>query len=99
MSERRRCPRRAGPDVPWAEARVRPGRDVVVVDLGAGGARVEGPTRLMPGARVVLQLRAQERMVAVSGQVVRCEVAVLDQQQGIRYLSALRFDGLVPPLE
>jgi hypothetical protein len=53
----------------------------------------------MPGARVVLQLRAQERMVAVSGQVVRCEVAVLDRQQGIRYLSALRFDGLVPPLE
>jgi len=73
-------------------ARVRPGRDVSLLDLGDDGALVEGTTRLMPGSRVVLQLQTCERSVAVAGQVVRCEVASLDRDRGIRYRGALRFD-------
>jgi hypothetical protein len=92
MNERRRAIRSPAHQSPWETARVRPGRDVSLVDLGDDGALVEGTTRLMPGTRVVLQLNAGERSLAVAGLVVRCEVASLDRDRGIRYRGALRFE-------
>ena len=92
MNERRRATRRPAHQSPWVTARVRPGRDVALVDLGDDGALVEGATRLLPGSRVVLQLNAGERSLAVTSLVVRCEVASLDRDRGIRYRGALRFE-------
>lgn len=92
MTERRRSARRPAAQSPWVSARVRPGRDVALLDLGDDGALVEGTTRLMPGSKVVLQLHASGRSVIVAGLVVRCEVASLDRELGIRYRGALRFD-------
>jgi len=71
---------------------VRPGQDVEVVDLGAGGALLEGTTRLMPGMHVVLLLRSDERSVAVDCRVTRCEVVALDGDSTIRYRGAVRFN-------
>jgi hypothetical protein len=92
VTERRRSARRPANQSPWVSARVRPGRDVALLDLGDDGALVEGTTRLMPGSRIVLQLHTSERSVAVAGLVVRCEVASLDRERGIRYRGAVRFD-------
>ncbi len=92
MTDRRQSARRPGRELSWTEARVRPGRDVDVVDLGAGGALLEGPTRLMPGSHIVLLLRNEGRSVAVGGRVTRCEVVALDGDSGIRYRGAVSFD-------
>ena len=92
MTDRRQSPRRPGREVGWAEARIRPGRDVEVVDVGAGGALLEGTTRLMPGTHIVLLLREEGRSVAVGCRVVRCEVVALEGGSGIRYRGAVRFD-------
>ena len=96
VTDRRQGPRRCGRDGRWAEARVRPGRDVEVVDLGAGGALLEGSTRLMPGTQVVLILRGEGRSLAVRCRVVRCEVVALDPDKGIRYRGAVCFDAPYP---
>jgi len=77
---------------------VRPGLDVTVVDLAAGGVLVEGATRLMPGSRVVMQFGAVGRGLVVSGRVLRCEVVSVDRDRGIRYRGAVRFDGPVEVL-
>lgn len=92
MSDRRQSERRPGHELCWTRARVRPGRDVEVVDLGAGGALLEGTARLMPGTHVVLLLRSDERSVAVDCRVTRCEVVALDGDSTIRYRGAVRFD-------
>ncbi len=92
MIERRRATRQPAHQSPWLTARVRPGRDVALVNVAEGGALVEGATRLLPGSRVVLQLKAGEHALAVAGLVVWCEVASLDRDRGVRYRGALRFD-------
>jgi len=71
---------------------VRPGHEVDVVDLGTGGALLEGTTRLMPGTHVVLMLRDEGRSLVVRGRVVRCEVVALGGGSGVRYRGAVHFD-------
>lgn len=92
MTERRRSPRRSATELPWNAARLRPGRDVALVNLGEGGALVEAGTRLLPGARVVLQLLGPEGALALRGRVVRCEVTALDPARGVRYRGAVSFE-------
>lgn len=92
MTDRRRSLRWPAREVQWAAARLRPGRDVALVDIGEGGALIETPARLFPGTRVVLQLVAPGGAVAVRGRVVRCEVAALDPARGVRYRGAVSFD-------
>jgi hypothetical protein len=72
--------------------RIRPGRDVAIVDVGAGGALIEAPTRLLPGTDVVLQFCSPTGGKAIRGRVLRCEVSSLDSARGILYRGALRFD-------
>jgi len=76
-------------------ARIHPGRDVIVVDLSAHGALVEGVWRLRPGSRVELQLDVDTREALVRGRVERCYVASLNHPTGVRYRAAIRFDGAV----
>jgi hypothetical protein len=92
-AERRRWPRKAGVDCAWlVGTRVRPGRDVSLLDLSRGGALVEGAIRLLPGAVVELQLLGHESRHVVRGHVLRCAVSALDRRLGVHYRAAVRFD-------
>ena len=76
-------------------ARVRPGYDVAVLDVSAGGALVESGHRLLPGSAVDLHLARPEDRVAVRGRVLRCFVARL-RATGIWYHGAIGFDRYLP---
>ena len=55
--DRRHTVRQSGTDLSWLrELQLRPGHDAILVNLSAGGALVETPTRLSPGTRAVLRL-------------------------------------------
>jgi hypothetical protein len=99
MIDRRAFSRRGPREGPWAGARLRPGRDVVLVDLSSGGAQVETLVPLLPGSRVVLQLLGGGAACLVSGRVTRCQVHALDKGGGVRYRGAVAFDELLalPP--
>jgi hypothetical protein len=80
------------PDEGAARATLRPGCVVSLIDVSGGGALVEGPKPLRPGARVHLQVTTASRTFAIEAQVMRCAVWILDPFDGVRYRGALRFD-------
>ena len=86
----RRSASRVAPDCTmWPEtALLRPGLDVVIINLSTGGALVESFGRLKPGARTELQLLGRLRCV-VGGCIARCRVIGLDPK---RYEAAITFD-------
>ena len=87
--DRRRAPRLTAAETAWAEAALlRPGQDVVVINLSPGGVLVESGSRMSPGARAELQLLGESRR-AVRGRVERCRVVRLDP---VRYQGAIVFD-------
>jgi len=81
---------RVGPEeTPWRRlALLRPGQEVVLLDLSAGGALVESHARMNPGTRTELQLFGAQRR-HVRGQIGRCRVSHLDP---VRYEGAIVFD-------
>jgi hypothetical protein len=90
-SERRRDARVAPGETRWSEtARLRPGFDVRVVDIGPNGVLIEAPTRLHIGVRVELALFAADSTVRLDlvGTVRRCHVSGLNP---ITYRGALEF--------
>lgn len=92
--ERRASPRTAQADSGWASrAWLRPGREVLLLDIGVGGVLVESPTVILPGKRVELtMIRGGMRYVA-TGRVVRAQLI------GMRptlYWAAIAFDAHVP---
>jgi hypothetical protein len=74
------------------QAILRPGYEVSLVDLSAGGALIQGPRPLRPGARVHLQLLTGTRRLGIAAHVLRCAVASLDSRQGVQYRGAVRFE-------
>jgi PilZ domain len=94
--ERRRTPR-SGNDAEHGivSARVRPGRDVSVVNVSADGALIETDRRLLPGASIELQFTTRERRASMRGRVVRCSVSRL-RAADIWYRGAICFDRSVP---
>jgi hypothetical protein len=76
-------------------ARIRPGKDVVIIDISAGGALVESRHRLLPGAPVEITLDAGDRRATVRGRVARSFVARL-RSTCVFYRTALAFDGSLP---
>ncbi len=96
--ERRSSPRRSGAKCAWlVAARLRPGRDISVLDLSSGGALVEAGVRLLPGAPFVLQLVGADGWCpSIRGTVLRCHVSALDPSTGVRYRAALAFDRALP---
>ena len=86
----RRCAERVAPEhTSWRTlALLRPGRDVVLINLSAGGALIESPTRLSPGARTELQLFGMPRQL-IRGRLDRCRIAQLEP---LRYEGAIVFD-------
>jgi hypothetical protein len=91
----RRLDRRLAPSQ-RAEMRatLRPGCVVLLVDVSTGGALVEAPRPLRPGARVHFQVIAGVRRFAVPAHITRCLVWSLDPA-GVIYRGALRFDHRV----
>ena len=93
--DRRRTRRFGHDDHSILSARVRPGLDVSVVDVSAGGALVESDCRLMPGAIVELQLETPGGRAAIRGRVLRCSVARL-RSTSVCYRGAIGFDRHLP---
>jgi len=91
--ERRRTPRVRADDV--VSARVRPGRQVRIIDLSAGGALIETSHRLLPGTRVELHVERSDRSIAVRGSVLRCAVSHV-QASSLSYRGAIGFDRHLP---
>ena len=90
--ERRQDTRFGQPLISGTQAILRPGYAVALINLSAGGALIQGPRPLRPGARVHLQLLTGTRRLGIAGHVLRCAVASLDSRQGVQYRGALRFD-------
>ena len=94
-ADRRSSPRRSCRQCAWLiAARLRPGREVRVIDLSSGGALVEAAVRLLPGAPFVLHLVGAAGAHTIRGTVLRCHVSALDRSTGVRYRAALGFDHL-----
>jgi hypothetical protein len=92
VTERRGFSRFAESSVRHLKAVLRPGHPVALVNLGGGGALVDGWRPLRPGSRVFLQLTIDDQMAGRSARVVRATVAALTGRDGVRYRSALSFD-------
>ncbi len=91
IRERRKARRWQAQDCMWlSAARLRPGPDVLVCDVSAGGARVDAPVRLVPGGRVDLVLSGPGWQWSVAASVVHVRVCAL-ATEGPRYLAGLRF--------
>ena len=95
QSDRRQSRRRLREEHNVVCARVRPGLDVALVDLSAGGALVETVHRLLPGSAVELQLDSGGKRAAVRGRVLRCAVARL-RAGAVWYRGAIGFDRHLP---
>lgn len=73
-TERRRQTRVAPNHTRWQRlALLRPGQQVRLVNLSAGGALLESANRMTPGARAELQLFGEVRW-QVRGRIDRCRV-------------------------
>jgi hypothetical protein len=96
LTERRVDQRFGHPAIAGTHAILRPGYAVALVDLSSGGALIEGPRQLRPGARVHLQLLTPHRRIGIGARVLRCAVASLTH--GIKYRGAVKFDHRCPEL-
>ena len=76
-----------------AQATLRPGCDVSVIDLSTGGALVQGHRPLRPGARVHVRLETDGGTVSLAAHVLRCTVWSLNGEEGVVYRGALRFEA------
>jgi hypothetical protein len=92
VSERRAHERAAGDWTQSAKASLRPGCPIAIVNISRGGALVEGPQAMRPGARVMLQIVTSSNAFGLSALVVRCGVSALSVDGGVIYQGALRFD-------
>ena len=90
--DRRRCRRhQSTAEHAIVAARVRPGRDVSVIDVSASGALIESRHQLLPGSVVELQLETPQRRTAVRGRVLRCAIARLGAAS-VCYRGAICFE-------
>ena len=90
--ERRREDRLPPDQTKWADAaRLRPGMDVRVVDIGTRGVLVETTVRLHIGQRMEIALTANDTggQLNLAGTVRRCHIANLSP---LAYRGALEFD-------
>jgi hypothetical protein len=94
--ERRDHARVPPEQTPWQRAALlRPGREVVLVNLSRGGALIESTNRMHPGARTELQLLGDARRT-IRGRIDRCRVTALDP---VRYQGAIVFDERLEGLD
>ena len=94
-SDRRAEQRVAGERLRWrANAVLRPGQPVVLLNISSRAALVESDARLRPGAHTELQLHASagDARTTIRGRLDRCHVAALEP---LRYRGVLIFDQRV----
>lgn len=92
MVERRRAERI--PAAEWtsiSRARVRPGPDVLIVNVSRCGVLVECASAILPGQIVVLEVCAGHTQWETRGAVVRAFVTMVEHQRA-RYRGAIEFD-------
>jgi hypothetical protein len=77
-------------------ARLKPGPLLTLVDVSAGGALIETPARLTPGAQVLLEFLAPgtRRAMVLRSRIMRSHVAAVDRNS-MRYRGACSFDGIL----
>ena len=75
--------------------RIRPGHDVRVIDVSAGGALLQNVVRLLPGHSIDLLITSGQRRTDIRGLVIRSAVSHL-WRSAIWYRSAVRFEHAVP---
>ena len=94
--ERRRHPRVTPFDCQGGiRGRIRPGHDVLVIDLSEGGALVETSKRLTPGATAEIQVDAPDGRHTTRGVVVRSYVCALLAEL-VLFRAALALERPVP---
>jgi hypothetical protein len=71
--------------------RVTAGHPARLVNLSSHGALIETGGRLLPGARIELQLARQGRSIGARGVVMRCNITGLCAGD-VTYRGAVRFD-------
>ena len=87
--ERRRTPRLNPQFTQWREVAIlRPGQEVLIINVGRGGALLESSGRMAPGACVELQLFGTPRRL-IRGRIDRCHVVHLNP---LAYRGAFVFD-------
>ena len=93
--ERRASPRRV-PEASetLASIRLRTGRELAVVDIGDGGALVDGSARLLPGTHVEVHVVTREGRTLVRSRITRASVFAV-AADALRYRAALAFDTRV----
>ena len=91
VSERRSEPRQPAKALDIERATLRPGCLVAVLDVSANGAQVQSERPLRPGSRIHVRVAARNWTLAVSADVVRCSVWLL-QADAVIYRGALRFE-------
>jgi len=72
-------------------ALIRPGQNVVVIDVSPSGALVEARSQLRPGAVVEVQLEDEQRRTSVAARVIRCIVSGISADRGTTYRAGLAF--------
>jgi hypothetical protein len=94
--DRRRAARLRTPDAHGiVAARIKPGKEVVIIDVSAGGALVETTHRLLPGAEVELHMETNRQRATVRGRVVRCHVERVGPA-AVSYRGGIHFDACLP---
>jgi hypothetical protein len=73
-------------------ARLKPGPLLTLIDVSAGGALIQTPTRLTPGAHVLIEFLAPgtRRATVLRSRIMRSQVAALEGC--VRYRGACSFD-------
>jgi hypothetical protein len=74
-----------------SRGKLRAGRPAEIVDVSAGGALIETEWRLLPGARVDLQMGEPVPLYRVKARILRCHVTRVDSER-ICYRGALLFE-------
>ena len=93
LKERRRDARfRQTAVLAKAKVTMRPGWPLMLVDISASGALVEGARPLRPGSRVHLQIVVGDQRWGIPAHVLRCAVCTVDADDGVTYRGALKFD-------
>ena len=77
-----------------ARVRLRTGHELAVVDIGDGGALVEGTVRLLPGTHVEVHVVTREGRTLVRSRVTRASVFAM-AADSLHYRAALAFDARV----
>lgn len=92
LHDRRESTRTRSPEaLGIVSARVRPGHDVVLIDLSSGGALIETSHRLLPGRLVELHVQTASQRVTIAGRVLRCAVCAVRPAR-MSYRGAIRFE-------